>query len=228
MLNLKQRIELGKTVWEVGFFRSERLSEKVTFNKSQMKWRSQWCGWVEGVGSGERMFQAEGRGGVTVLEPGWAWQVVVQQGLWCDGSRGNKGVYGRGAAHGLPGLPSLNQIPLSKSGPESLPWISYTRMGKGPKLHRLVRTSASIQSLLFLDSRRPDFHSSKQVWASQGILQVSTSETWMSHTVSPGRTRTRQSPALVQRAFPVLWACSSSHRLGSLITLWSENTPLCA
>ena len=134
----------------------------------------------------------------------------------------------KGAAHGLPGLPSLNQIPLSKNGPESLPWISYRRMGKGPKLHRPVRTSASIQSLLFLDSRRPDFHSSKQVWASQGILQVSTSETWTSYTVSPGHTRTRQSPALVQRAFPVLWACSSSHRLGSLITLWSENTPLCA
>ena len=127
MLNLKQGIELGKTVWEVGFFRSVRLSEELTFNKSQMKWRSQWCVWVEGVGSGERIFQAEGRGGVTVLEPGWAWQVVVQQGLWCDGSRENKGVSGRGQPMACPGCLLWTKSPFLKMGQN--PYLEFHTEG---------------------------------------------------------------------------------------------------
>ena len=164
-------MEVGKTVWEVGFFRSGRLSEEVTFNKSQMKWRSKWCGYLGGGGWGwgkDVPSRGKGRCKGAGAKLSLASCSPARKLVWCK--QREQGSVWKEAAHGLPGLPSLNQVLISKSGPESLPWISDTRMGKDPKLHRPVRTSASIQSLLFLDSRKPDFHSSKQVWGSQGIL----------------------------------------------------------
>ena len=112
-------MEVGKTVWEVGFFRSGRLSEEVTLNKSQMKWRSKWFGYLGNGWSKQR----EGE----VLEQSWAWLVVVQQGSWCDGSRGNKGVSGRRQPMACLGCPLWTKSSFLKVGQN--PYLEFQTQG---------------------------------------------------------------------------------------------------